>query len=61
MLISADHPEECRVVITENGQLEEFIVEHAGQELLKGNVYLGVITRVEPGIEAAFVDIGLKK
>lgn len=61
MLISADHPEECRVVITENGQLEEFIVEHAGQELLKGNVYLGVITRVEPGIEAAFVDIGWKK
>jgi ribonuclease E len=61
MLISADHPEEVRAVIIENGKLEEFIVEHSGQELLKGNVYLGVITRVEPGIEAAFVDIGWKK
>jgi ribonuclease E len=61
MLISADHPEEVRAVIIENGKLEEFIVEHSGQELLKGNVYLGVISRVEPGIEAAFVDIGWKK
>ena len=61
MLISADHPEEVRAVIVENGKLEEFIVEHSGQELLKGNVYLGVISRVEPGIEAAFVDIGWKK
>ena len=61
MLISADHPEEVRAVIVENGILEEFIVEHSGQELLKGNVYLGVVSRVEPGIEAAFVDIGGKK
>jgi len=61
MLINADHPEECRVVIVENGKLEELIVEHATRENIKGNVYKGVITRVEPAFEAAFVDIGRKK
>jgi len=61
LLINADHPEECRAVVLEDGKLEEIIVEHASHELVKGNVYLGVITRVEPAIEAAFVDIGAKK
>lgn len=61
MLINTDHPEECRVVIVEDGKLEEFIVEHAAQERLKGNVYEGVISRVEPAFEAAFVDFGGKK
>ena len=61
LLINADHPEECRAVVLENGKLEEIIVEHSSHELVKGNVYFGVITRVEPAIEAAFVDIGSKK
>ncbi len=61
MLINADHPEECRAVILNNGKLEDYIVEHTSQELVKGNIYLGVITRVEPAIEAAFVDFGGKK
>ncbi len=61
MLINTDHPEECRVVITEDGKLEEFIVEHAAQERIKGNVYQGIISRVEPAFEAAFVDFGGKK
>ena len=61
MLINTDHPEECRVVIVEDGKLEEFIVEHAAQERLKGNVYEGVVSRVEPAFEAAFVDFGGKK
>lgn len=61
MLINADQPEVCRVVIIEDGKIEEYITEHATQELIKGNVYLGVITRVEPAIEAAFVDYGGKK
>ena len=61
LLINADHPEECRAVVLEDGKLEEIIVEHASHELVKGNVYLGVVTRVEPAIEAAFVDIGSKK
>ncbi len=61
MLINADQPEECRAVILDNGKIEEFIVEHAEHEQIKGNIYLGVIHRVEPSIEAAFVDIGAKK
>ncbi len=61
MLINTDHPEECRAVITEDGNLEDYIVEHSMQELIKGNVYRGIITRVEPAIEAAFVDYGGKK
>ncbi len=61
LLINADQPEVCRAVIIEDGKLDEYIVEHSTQELIKGNVYLGVITRVEPAIEAAFVDYGGKK
>lgn len=61
MLINADQPEVCRAVIVEDGKIEEYITEHATQELIKGNVYLGVITRIEPAIEAAFVDYGGKK
>lgn len=61
LLINAEHPEECRAVIIEEGKIQEYIVEHSSRELLKGNVYLGVITRVEPAIEACFVDFGGKK
>ncbi len=61
MLINVDQPEECRAVVIENGKLDEIIVEHSSHELVKGNIYLGVVTRVEPAIEAAFVDIGRKK
>jgi len=61
MLINADQPEECRVVILDDGKVEELIVEHASHEQIKGNIYLGTINRVEPSIEAAFLDIGGKK
>ena len=61
MLINADQPEECRVVILEDGKIEELMVEHASHEQIKGNIYLGTINRVEPSIEAAFMDIGSKK
>jgi len=61
LLVNADHPEECRAVILEDGKVEDFIIEHATREQLKGNIYLGVINRVEPAIEAAFVDFGGKK
>ena len=61
MLINVDQPEECRAVVIENGKLDEMIVEHSSHEHVKGNIYLGVVTRVEPAIEAAFVDIGKKK
>lgn len=61
MLINAQHPEECRAVILNNNIIEDYIVEHSSNEQIKGNVYLGVINRVEPSIEAAFVDFGGKK
>ena len=60
-MINADHPEECRAVILEDGKVEDYIVEHSSREKIKGNIYLGVINRIEPAIEAAFVDIGGKK
>ncbi|MBC8284068.1 MAG: Rne/Rng family ribonuclease [Nitrospinae bacterium] len=61
MLINAQHPEECRAVILNNNIIDDYIVEHSSREQIKGNVYLGVINRVEPSIEAAFVDFGYKK
>ena len=61
MLINAQHPEECRVVVLDNNTIQDYIVEHSSREQIKGNVYLAVINRVEPSIEAAFVDFGGKK
>ncbi len=61
MLINAQHPEECRAVILNNNIIDNYIVEHSSREQLKGNVYLGIINRIEPSIEAAFVDFGYKK
>src|SRR5512136_492498 len=61
MLINAVHPEEARVAIVEEGRLVELDIETAGSEQTRGNVYKGVVVRVEPGLQAAFVDIGQKK
>ena len=61
MLINAQHPEECRAVVLDHNIIEDYIVEHSSREQIKGNIYLGVINRVEPSIEAAFVDFGGKK
>ena len=61
MLINVMHPEEARVAIVEDGRLVELDIEIAGSEQTRGNVYKGVVVRVEPGLQAAFVDIGLKK
>ena len=61
MLINSQHPEECRAVILDNNIIDDYIVEHSSKEQIKGNIYLGVINRVEPSIEAAFVDFGGKK
>ncbi len=59
MLIDASHPEETRVVvIDENGRIEEFDYESAQRKQLKGNIYLARVTRVEPSLQAAFVDYG---
>ncbi|WP_088536896.1 Rne/Rng family ribonuclease [Geobacter sp. DSM 9736] len=61
MLINVMHPEEARVAIVEDGRLVELDIEIAGSEQTRGNVYKGVVVRVEPGLQAAFIDIGLKK
>ncbi|MBJ6799632.1 Rne/Rng family ribonuclease [Geomonas propionica] len=61
MLINALHAEEARVAIVEDGRLVDLDVEIAGNEQTRGNIYKGVVVRVEQGLQAAFVDIGLKK
>ena len=61
MMINRDHAEVCRAVILEDGRINDYIVENVSQEKIKGNIYLGVINRVEPAIEAAFVDFGGNK
>ena len=58
MLINAQHPEECRAVILKDNCIDDYIVEHSSREQIKGNVYLGVIHRIEPSIAAAFVYFG---
>lgn len=58
MLIDASHPEETRVVIVNGNRLEDFDVEVESRKQLKGNIYLAKVTRVEPSLQAAFVDYG---
>ncbi|MDX1763404.1 MAG: S1 RNA-binding domain-containing protein, partial [bacterium] len=61
MLINAIHSEESRVAIVDKGVLEELGVETATAERHKGNVYKGIVVRVEPSLQVAFVDYGEKK
>ena len=56
MLIDAAHAEETRVVVVDGDKLEQFDFESANKALLKGNIYLAKVTRVEPSLQAAFVD-----
>ncbi len=58
MLIDASHPEETRVVVLSGNRLEDFDVEVESRKRLKGNIYLAKVTRVEPSLQAAFVDFG---
>jgi ribonuclease E len=58
MLIDAVHPEEVRVAVVDRGQVEDFDFESAKKKQLRGNIYLAKITRVEPSLQAAFVDYG---
>ena len=58
MLIDAAHPEETRVAIVNGGQVDDFDFETTGNEQLRGNIYLAKITRVEPSLQAAFVEYG---
>jgi ribonuclease E len=58
MLIDASHAEETRVVVLDGNRLEDFDVETASRRQLKGNIYLAKVVRVEPSLQAAFVEYG---
>lgn len=58
MLIDATHPEETRVVVVRGNRVEEFDFETAQRKQLRGNIYLAKVTRVEPSLQAAFVEYG---
>src|SRR5689334_7376255 len=58
MLIDSAHPEETRVVVLSGNRLEEFDFETSTKKQIKGNIYLAKVTRVEPSLQAAFVEFG---
>jgi ribonuclease E len=61
ILINAVDPEECRIAKVKDNKLEEFHFESAAREITHGNIYKGIITRVEPSLQASFVDYGADK
>ena len=61
MLINATQPEELRVALVDGQKLYDFDIEHPSNEQKKANIYKGIITRVEPSLEAAFVNYGAEK
>src|ERR1700755_3272886 len=58
MLVDGTHPEETRIVVTNGNRLEEFDFESQSRRQLRGNIYLAKVTRVEPSLQAAFVEYG---
>src|SRR5579863_3086104 len=58
MLIDATHPEETRVVVLRGNRVEEFDFESQNRKQLRGNIYLAKVTRVEPSLQAAFIEYG---
>src|ERR1700733_7972645 len=58
MLIDAAHAEETRVVVVDGTKLEDFDFESQQKKQLRGNIYLAKVTRVEPSLQAAFIDYG---
>jgi len=58
MLIDASHPEETRVVVVNGTRVEELDFESRNKRQIRGNVYLARVTRVEPSLQAAFVEYG---
>src|SRR5271155_4266473 len=58
MLVDATHPEETRVAIVDGNWLSDFDFERASKKQLKGNIYLAKVIRIEPSLQAAFVEYG---
>ena len=61
LYIDASHPDETRVVLKENGNIEDYEYETAKNNLIKNNIYLGKVSRVEPSLQAAFIDFGRER
>ncbi|MFZ7128671.1 MAG: Rne/Rng family ribonuclease [Desulfobacterales bacterium] len=61
ILINAMDSEECRIAKIKDNKLEEFHIESAGHEITQGNIYKGIVTRVEPSLQAVFVDYGAER
>ncbi len=61
LYIDASHPDETRVVLKENGNIEDYEYETVKNKLIKNNIYLGKVSRVEPSLQAAFIDFGRER
>ena len=61
MLINAVEPEEYRVAILKDGDLDEFYIETSAKEEIKGNIYKAIVSRIEPSLQAAFINYGAEK
>jgi len=61
LYIDASHPNETRVVLKSNGNIEDYEYENIKNTLIKNNIYLGKVSRVEPSLQAAFVDFGRER
>ena len=61
LYIDASHPDEIRVVLKENGNIEDYEYETVKNNLIKNNIYLGKVSRVEPSLQAAFIDFGRER
>ena len=61
ILINAIDPEECRIAKVKDSKLEEFHIDNTAREITKGNIYKGIVSRVEPGLQASFVDYGAER
>ena len=61
LYIDASHPDETRVVLKENGNIEDYEYETVKNNLIKNNIYLGKVSRVEPSLQAAFIDFWSRK
>ena len=61
ILVNAIDSEECRVATVKNNKLEEFRIESSLKEITHGNIYKGIVSRIEPSLQAVFVDYGAER
>ena len=61
LYIDASHPNETRVVLKYNNHIEDYEYESINNNLIKNNIYLGKVSRIEPSLQAAFVDFGRER